>query len=329
MLRPLQNHLCFHATNPMQACDQLAKIYSEHKLDVLTEQQDEPLNAWFNHAAMPRLSLNFLEYGAEVQVSAEGLDNFYLVQVPLSGQCDIQTDSKCVTARPATAFIATFNKKMQQHISADSRLLQIKIDRTAIEHKLSDLLERPITKPVEFDLLMPLQDPKGASWWRSIEYLINEFEQEESFLISGPGVTGVEHAVITSLLYAQPHNYSEALQIMKTPIAPAHVKRAEQYMQDEIASPITLAELVAVCQVSERTLHESFKRFRQTTPMNYLRTIRLKNVHKDLICAKDKVCITDVATKWGFTQLGRFSSLYKKMYGESPSETLRRHLKSY
>ncbi|MBM4480658.1 helix-turn-helix domain-containing protein [Rhodococcus hoagii] len=36
------------------------------------------------------------------------------------------------------------------------------------------------------------------------------------------------------------------------------------------------------------------------------------------------VTVTDVAASWGFYNLGRFSSLYREVYGESPSETLRR-----
>jgi AraC-like DNA-binding protein len=34
--------------------------------------------------------------------------------------------------------------------------------------------------------------------------------------------------------------------------------------------------------------------------------------------------VTAIASKWGFTQLGRFSVTYKEVYGESPSETMKR-----
>jgi AraC-like DNA-binding protein len=34
--------------------------------------------------------------------------------------------------------------------------------------------------------------------------------------------------------------------------------------------------------------------------------------------------ISSIAMGWGFTHLGRFSSDYKKLFGETPSETLKR-----
>jgi AraC-like DNA-binding protein len=33
--------------------------------------------------------------------------------------------------------------------------------------------------------------------------------------------------------------------------------------------------------------------------------------------------VTDVALKWGFNHLGRFSGFYVRQFGEAPSETLR------
>jgi hypothetical protein len=32
-----------------------------------------------------------------------------------------------------------------------------------------------------------------------------------------------------------------------------------------------------------------------------------------------------VATRWGITHLGRFACEYRNRFGESPSQTLRRH----
>ena len=34
--------------------------------------------------------------------------------------------------------------------------------------------------------------------------------------------------------------------------------------------------------------------------------------------------VTDAATRWGFQHLGHFSASYRRQFGETPSETLKR-----
>ena len=40
--------------------------------------------------------------------------------------------------------------------------------------------------------------------------------------------------------------------------------------------------------------------------------------------AGDGVTVTAVAERWGFNHLGSFAVLYRKRWGESPSQTLHR-----
>ena len=75
---------------------------------------------------------------------------------------------------------------------------------------------------------------------------------------------------------------------------------------------------------SARALYEGFRRFRATTPMAMLRTVRLEHVRAELQSAKPNEKITDIAYKWGIAHLGRFAAEYRARFGEMPSETLRR-----
>ena len=73
-----------------------------------------------------------------------------------------------------------------------------------------------------------------------------------------------------------------------------------------------------------RTLIKHFRDFKGTSPMRYLRSARYERVRAALRRAEPEESVTDVASQWGFTHLGRFSVEYRRRFGESPSETLRR-----
>jgi AraC-like DNA-binding protein len=73
--------------------------------------------------------------------------------------------------------------------------------------------------------------------------------------------------------------------------------------------------------VSGRTLYSGFQKFRGTSPM---RGVRMERARHDLQDPDQPRSVTEVATRWGFFQLGRFAAEYCKRYGEYPATTLRR-----
>jgi AraC-like DNA-binding protein len=72
-------------------------------------------------------------------------------------------------------------------------------------------------------------------------------------------------------------------------------------------------------------LLRAFHRFFGVGPTQYLKLRRLNNVHCALQ-AHDcrQTTVTEVLTTWGVSELGRFAGAYKALFGESPSETLRK-----
>ena len=71
-------------------------------------------------------------------------------------------------------------------------------------------------------------------------------------------------------------------------------------------------------------LQAAFRKWRQVTPTEYLRTIRLQRVRDALLQADPSTTVTDVALDHGFFHLGRFSQHYKRAFGENPAATLAR-----
>jgi transcriptional regulator GlxA family with amidase domain len=89
--------------------------------------------------------------------------------------------------------------------------------------------------------------------------------------------------------------------------------------------PLHIADLCAAAAVSQRTLRNAFHVVHGTSPYRYLRGFRMREARNALLspdCAG--LTVTQVATRFGFFELGRFAVEYRMTFGESPSETLRR-----
>ena len=109
------------------------------------------------------------------------------------------------------------------------------------------------------------------------------------------------------------------------PVTPRDVKRAIEYIEANLDAAIGLSEIVAASGVPGRTLIQHFRDLKGTTPTRYLRSARYEKVREALLRAEPEASITEIAARWGFSHLGRFSVDYRRRFGEPPpSATLRR-----
>ena len=74
--------------------------------------------------------------------------------------------------------------------------------------------------------------------------------------------------------------------------------------------------------LSARALQIGFRRVRNTTPMGYLRAVRLALARTELARGGAR-SVAAVANALEFAHLGRFARDYKARFGEPPSQTLR------
>ena len=102
------------------------------------------------------------------------------------------------------------------------------------------------------------------------------------------------------------------------------VEQAEKLALVDVDEPLHISALCRVLAVSERTLRKAFHKIRGLPPCRHLRMLRLSEARRALLAADYKrMTVTEIATGCGFLELGRFSVEYRKVFGESPSQTLR------
>ena len=104
----------------------------------------------------------------------------------------------------------------------------------------------------------------------------------------------------------------------------ALARRAEAWLRQTLAEPPTIAALCGALHVSPRTLHEAFREHLGTTPKAYLKVLRLNAARHDLLHGGPGKRVTDAALDWGFLHFGWFARDYRRLFGETPSQTLQR-----
>lgn len=104
------------------------------------------------------------------------------------------------------------------------------------------------------------------------------------------------------------------------------IQQAEKMMTENLNYPWTIQVFCKNLYVSQRTLRYAFQECLGMSPMSYLKTQRLKQVHCQLKASDpNQTTVTDIAIQCGFWHMGQFAQDYRKMFGECPSETLRRY----
>ena len=103
------------------------------------------------------------------------------------------------------------------------------------------------------------------------------------------------------------------------------MERFEAAARSNLEHNVGVAELCRIAPVDRRTLVRAFRAVHGETPSSYLRTLRLNLARKALLAAGAGCkTVTEIVTRFGFRELGRFAVRYRRTFGESPSETLRR-----
>jgi AraC-like DNA-binding protein len=105
---------------------------------------------------------------------------------------------------------------------------------------------------------------------------------------------------------------------------PTDLVHALDWLRSHLAEPVDLERLALIAGVRPRTLETHFRMFLNTTPLGWVRRMRLWRARRELQRARADASVTDVAIASGFTQLGRFAAQYRALFGELPSSTLRR-----
>ncbi|WP_033287625.1 AraC family transcriptional regulator [Amycolatopsis jejuensis] len=316
---PLAAHQLVRTEDVQEVRRSVGRVLCPHSLEVVGGR----FSARHHSFHLSQVGLNYLDYGTEVRISVAEISTFFAVQMPLAGSAEVAQGRERVVASRATASVVSPARPMVTRWTAGSPRLIVWIDRTGLEQQVAALLGRPIRRPVSFALGMDLA--LAQPWVTLVRLFADDAERADGLLAQPLPAAQFQRLLMTQLLTSQPNNYSAALRGAAHAVAPRSVRRAVELMEEHAGEPITVEDVAEAVGLGVRALQAAFRKHLGTTPTAHLREIRLRRVHEALRAAEPAECtVTDVALRWGFAHLGRFSASYRQCYGELPSETLRR-----
>jgi len=89
------------------------------------------------------------------------------------------------------------------------------------------------------------------------------------------------------------------------------------------ASPADELRVSSITDTSQRMLEMATRDAYCVTPHYWIKVAKMNMVYRDLL-SRNCTSVTSACQRWGICHMGRFAAEYRELFGESPSETLKR-----
>lgn len=180
--------------------------------------------------------------------------------------------------------------------------------------------------PFSLESLRPADPVAARQWLRTIHYITENLRSDPEALAQPLLAGAATRLLAASLLSAFPNSWTtEPRHHDRTDATPTTLTRAIAFIETNADRDIALVDIARASYVTVRAVQLAFRRHLDTTPMAYLRRVRLDRAHQQLRATDphDRTTITEIAARWGFADHSRFTALYRRTYGQLPSQTLR------
>jgi AraC-like DNA-binding protein len=280
-----------------------------------------------DHVPFGAVSFDRMSWGAHTSLvpKAESLPGYYLVTLPIRGSARVRQDSHVQPLAHGTCGVFSPLRSFEIEAYEGFDHLLVRIDAAFLARAWQGISGRPLSAPLFFEPAMP-DSPALAAQWMS---LVTLGESVARLPLGTPAREYAQSAFAASvasvLLTQHPHNHRFLLESDAKAAAPRVVRLAEEFMLQRLREPVTAEEVSTACGVSRRSLFAAFQAHHATGPIAWLRQRRLEAARALLEKPqRGDLRVADVALELGFFHVGEFAAAYGRVFGESPSVTLRR-----
>ena len=310
----------FESSDLEDTRERISRVMQPHHLQPLGRHTRShlPQSSHMDFVRVGGIGLGAIDFGEAMRVDVDHVEDYHLLMFCLRGSAQTLADGQPVQANVSHGMICAPGRSFVADLSADCEQFVVRLDRSMVEaHAGCD---------VHFHHSLDLRRPELQAWLDQLRMLATSGTLLQTAQHKPLIAVELERLLVLLLLHGQTWTENRPAKALSATVrdgpAPSCVRRAEAFMQAHADQPLRLADIARAVDIPARTLLSAFQRFRDCSPMQYLRQVRLELAHQRL-CQPDTVAtVASVAMDCGFMHLGRFAQMYRDRFGESPSATL-------
>ena len=268
-----------------------------------------------------------IQQSANWSYSCEPAEEDLTIAFVTSGFSDMVIGSRHVERTPSTACVYAHSalRHCDLKTNADGHFstVALRFDASLVARLQTAIFGRPGLTSLDIVPTIDLSTGEGRTLQQFASTIVSGMHTQ-TLSRSPKAMALVTEAALQLIFESVPHRLTNQLSRLSPDVTSKHVRQAIDYMRANLHRPLTMIDIADAIGVSGRTLQLGFRRFRDTTPAAYLRQIRLDAVYAELSNPENRLFVTEVALKWGFTHMGRFAAQYRAAFGDYPSETAKR-----
>ncbi|KGK41889.1 hypothetical protein LH51_11340 [Nitrincola sp. A-D6] len=323
----LFNHHVFSSTDIDEIRHVLGKQFTPHELNITKKRAR--LNSSVCSCAVNRLGLSSFSYGEGAPIEAAVKEDQCSEVISLnfltsgSGRLQQHGESSDISANQGLVINMDRPYKLDLQGYAGDALI---FSHDALRQHARGLFGEK-AGDINFQLAknVDLAKPAGLALKNAMTYAMSEMNGPLGVLRNPISLVNLENYLLTQFITLHPNSFADIAESASNPVVmPRNLKRARDYIHAHAHEKITLEELATYAGCSYRSLQNIFGKVLGTSPMEYLRSVRLEGIRNELLNAGDKQrTVTEIANQWGFVHMGRLACMYRKQFGELPSDTLK------
>ncbi|MFG1934434.1 helix-turn-helix transcriptional regulator [Mycobacterium sp. NPDC048908] len=277
----------------------------------------------FARTSVGPFTIDDLYLAGELEAAPDPLDHVVAIWATagrVSGTCD------GMTAEAGPGDIALLSQPDLPHRSraSDLKVTSLMLDQAVVAGVATGLPSSQAPLPVRFSSFQPVDETAKRLFKHTVDYVKRCVLVDDA--TATPLVLGHASRLLAAVtLSTFPNTLAGGpMRPDRTDSRPVILRRAMEYIDSNATNDIGVADIAAAVHVTPRAVQYMFRRHLETTPLQYLRRLRLHYAHQDLVAAdRMQTTVTDIAARWGFAHTGRFAVIYRQVYGQSPHTTLR------